>query len=212
MACAHLRRDPDAVRSAAIGFGLGFLVALQLGPMSLFLVRSALRGGLGAGLGVGAGIATVDGVYAALGATGATAVLRLSAVRTSFGLLGAAVLAWLGARSLLAARNPSPVGDHAASSPWPTYRTSVAATAANPLTVLSWAAIFSAVPRDTTPALLVLGVLLGSLTWVTALAVGVTAVRRTLSPRAVRLAASVAGLGLLGFAAVLAWHAVTSTP
>ena len=49
------------MRSIAIGFGLGFLVALQLGPMSLFLVRSTLRGGPAAGLGVGLGIATVDG-------------------------------------------------------------------------------------------------------------------------------------------------------
>mgnify|MGYP007009048284 CR=1 FL=1 len=38
-----------------IGFGLGFLVALQLGPMSLFLVRSTLRGGLFVGLAIGAG-------------------------------------------------------------------------------------------------------------------------------------------------------------
>lgn len=195
--------------SVGIGFGLGFFVALQLGPMSLYLVRSTLRGGLPAGLGVGAGIATVDGVYAALGAAGAAAVLQVTTVRTAVGLLGAAALAWLGVRSLRASRHPAVEGDgRAAASAWPAFRTSVAATAANPLTVLSWAAVFSAVPRDSAPVLLVLGVLLGSLTWVVSLALGVTAVRRAVSARGVQLADAVAGLGLLGFAAALAWNAV----
>lgn len=34
------------MHSTLVGFGLGFFVALQLGPMSLFLVRSTLRAGL----------------------------------------------------------------------------------------------------------------------------------------------------------------------
>jgi putative LysE/RhtB family amino acid efflux pump len=198
------------VRSAAIGFGLGFFVALQLGPMSLFLVRSALRGGLPAGLGVGAGIATVDGLYAAAGAAGATAVLQLSSVQTALGLVGAAAIAYLGIRSLRAARQPAVDGDaRAAASAMPAFRTSVAATAANPMTILSWAAIFSAVPTDTNAALLVLGVFLGSLAWVTGLAAGVSAVRRAVTPRGVQLADAVAGLGLLGFAVALAWRVVS---
>ena len=44
----------------AVGFGLGFFVALQLGPMSLFLMRTTLRAGWLAGLAIGAGIAVVD--------------------------------------------------------------------------------------------------------------------------------------------------------
>ena len=34
------------MHSTLVGFGLGFLAALQLGPMSLFLIRSTLRAGL----------------------------------------------------------------------------------------------------------------------------------------------------------------------
>jgi threonine/homoserine/homoserine lactone efflux protein len=194
------------MRSVAIGFGLGFLVALQLGPMSLFLVRSTLRGGLPAGLGVGAGIATVDGLYAAVGVAGATAVLQIRSVQTALGLIGALVIALLGVRSLRAARHPTTGGDGAASGAATAFRTSVAATVANPLTVLSWAAIFSAVPTDTRPVLLVLGVFVGSLTWVCALALGVAAVRRAVSVRGVQLADGIAGLGLLGFAIALAWR------
>ena len=200
-------RDPVPVHSAAIGFGLGFFVALQLGPMSLFLVRSTLRGGLPAGLGVGAGIATVDGLYAATGAAGATAVLQIDAVQTALGLLGAAAIAWLGLRSLRAARTATVEGDErAAGAALPAFRASLTATAANPMTILSWAAIFSAVPTDTNAVLLVVGVFVGSLTWVTALALGVAAVRRAVSVRGVQLADAVAGVGLLGFAVALAWH------
>ena len=198
------------MRSAVIGFGLGFFVALQLGPMSLFLARSSLRGGLPAGLGVGAGIATVDGLYAAAGAAGATAVLQISSVQTALGLVGAAAIGWLGLRSLRAAQHASvTTDDRAAAAAWPAFRTSVAATAANPMTILSWAAIFSAVPTDTQPVLLVLGVFVGSLSWVTALALTIAAVRRAVTVRGIRLADAVAGLGLLGFAGALAWRTLT---
>src|SRR6266536_5895733 len=88
---------------AAIGFGLGFFVALQLGPMSLFLIRSTLRGGLRIGLAIGAGIAVIDAVYAAAGAAGAAPFLSVGALRLAFGLAGAAVLAWLGVRTVLTA-------------------------------------------------------------------------------------------------------------
>jgi len=55
------------MHSAVTGFGLGFLVALQLGPMSLFLIRSTLRSGWRVGLAIGAGIALVDGATRAVG-------------------------------------------------------------------------------------------------------------------------------------------------
>ena len=68
-------RDNPGVHSLTVGFGLGFLVALQLGPMSLFLIRSTLRGGWAVGLAIGAGIAVVDLLYAAAGAAGAAPLL-----------------------------------------------------------------------------------------------------------------------------------------
>ena len=56
--------------SIVIGFGLGFLVALQLGPISLLLIRSTLRSGATVGLAIGAGVAIIDALYASLGAAG----------------------------------------------------------------------------------------------------------------------------------------------
>jgi hypothetical protein len=40
-----------------VGFGLGFFVAAQLGPLSLFAIRSTLRSGAPIGLAIGAGVA-----------------------------------------------------------------------------------------------------------------------------------------------------------
>src|SRR5215216_4471866 len=79
------------MHSLLVGFGLGFLVALQLGPMSLFLIRSTLRGGWGVGLAVGAGIAVIDALYAAAGAAGAAPLLTIGPLRLILGLAGGAV-------------------------------------------------------------------------------------------------------------------------
>src|SRR3954467_10674336 len=85
------------------GFGLGFLVALQLGPMSLLLIRSTLRHGLIVGLSIGAGIAVIDALYATLGAAGAAPLLTIGPLRVVLGVLGTAVLVWLGTRTLMSA-------------------------------------------------------------------------------------------------------------
>jgi putative LysE/RhtB family amino acid efflux pump len=200
------------MNSVSIGFGLGFFVALQLGPMSLFLIRSTLRSGVRVGLAIGGGIALVDGVYAALGATGAAALLQLSWLRLALGLAGAAVLVVLGVRTLLLAfrvRVGLEVADDVAT-PRRAFLTAVAATSSNPSTIVSWAAIFGAASSATSAAALplVLGVALGSLTWVTVLSCVVAVVRRAVGPRTVRLADGVAGLGLLTFGGVLGWKAL----
>jgi threonine/homoserine/homoserine lactone efflux protein len=199
-----------AVRSAGIGFGLGFLVALQLGPMSLFLVRTVLRSGARAGLGVGAGIALTDLLYAAAGAAGAAPLVAVDAVRDALRLIGATVLLWLGVRSIRAAARPATEADReAAVSPYRAFRTAVAATAANPTTILSWVAVFTALPDDTQPVPLVLGVGIGSLTWFVLLTGGVAAVRQALSRRAIQVADLLAGLGLIAFAVALAWSTLS---
>ena len=202
------------MRSVATGFGLGFFVALQLGPMSLFLIRSTLRAGVTVGLAIGAGIACVDALYAALGAAGAAPLLRIGPLRIALGLLGAAVLVFLGVRTLASAfrvRAGLEVPAEVAS-PGRAFRTSVAATASNPATIGSWAAIFAAATSvsGATPLPLVAGVALGSLTWVTVLAVVVAAVRRPAGPKVIAAADAVAGAGLVGFGVSMGYGAVES--
>jgi putative LysE/RhtB family amino acid efflux pump len=200
--------------SAAIGFGLGFLIAMQLGPMSLFLIRTTLRGGWRLGLAIGAGIAAVDGLYATCGAAGVAPFLSVEPVRLAIGIAGAVVLVVLGVRTLysafrvrLGAEVPAEVA-----TPRRAFLTSMAGTASNPATIVYWAAIFAAATTASATGttggavLLVLGVALGSLTWVTALATATAIARRAAGERAIRVADGVAGAGMIAFGAVLAFN------
>ena len=201
------------MNAAIIGFGLGFFVALQLGPMSLFLIRSTLRSGWRVGAAIGAGIATVDGLYAAAGAGGAAPLLTIHPLRLALGLAGAIVLIWLGARTLYSAFRVRVGGETASeiAGPRRAFLTALGGTASNPSTIVSWAAIFAAastaelVHTTASAIILVVGVAIGSLTWVTLLATGVAVAGRSMSPRSIRVTEGAAGAGLIGFGGVLAY-------
>ncbi len=195
-----------------MGFGLGFLVALQVGPMSLFLVRSTLRGGIRVGLAIGAGIAAIDATYASLGAAGAAPVVTIAPLRVALGLVGAGVLVWLGARTFMSAFRVRAGLEAPADviSARRAFATSLGATASNPATIVSWAAIFAATSSVTDGGVipLVAGVGLGSLTWVVVLACAVALVRQKVGPGAIAAADAVAGVGLLGFGGALGYRTV----
>jgi putative LysE/RhtB family amino acid efflux pump len=194
-----------------LGIGLGFVVALQPGPMSLFLVRSTLRAGWRVGLAIGAGIAAIDGLYAACGAAGAAPLLGVNPIRLALGIAGGAFLLVVGFRTLHSAfrvrLGVEPSLELA--TPRRAFLASVAGTASNPATIASWAAIFAAASTTgaastTTGAmLLIAGVAIGSLGWVSILATAVAAARRGLGARATRLADCIAGVAMLGFGGAL---------
>ena len=203
------------MHSLLVGFGLGFFVALQLGPMSLFLIRSTLRGGWKVGLAIGAGIALIDAIYAALGAAGVAPLLLIGPVKVTLGMVGAAVLIVLGVRTLWTAfriRSGSE-GESEVSDPRTAFKLSLAGTASNPLTIASWAAVFAAAStagaagNASDAAMLIAGVGLGSLTWGCLLASGTAGARRAIGVRAMRVADAIAGIALMGFGAALAIRA-----
>jgi putative LysE/RhtB family amino acid efflux pump len=195
------------MHTLALGFGLGFVVALQIGPLSLWLVRSTLKSGLAVGLAIGVGIAVVDAGYAAAGAAGAAPLLTVGPLETVLGLIGATVMAVLGARTLAAAfKAHETQATHHAASVRRAFVTSLAGTASNPLTIASWAAVFAAAGAagGHNPVLLVAGVGLGSLAWVSLLATGTAGAGRAVGVRVIRAADLVAGSAMLVFAAALA--------
>jgi putative LysE/RhtB family amino acid efflux pump len=200
------------VGAVGVGFGLGFLVALQVGPMSLLLVRSTLRNGLAVGLAIGLGVATIDALYAAAGATGAAGIVQVHAVATAVGLIGAAVLLYLAVRMLHAVLYPREVdGPTLTETPRKAFGTAVGATASNPMTIVSWTAIFGAawVATDANTVLLVVGVAFGSAAWMISLATAVSVVRRRVTRTFVRVVEAIAGIGMLAFAATLAYKTLS---
>jgi threonine/homoserine/homoserine lactone efflux protein len=198
------------------GFVLGFVVGAQVGPIWLLCARTSLRSGLGPGLAVGAGAALVDFSYACLGVAGAAGLLRITGLRVGLGLLGAAVLIVMGARTLWSAwrvRLGAEREDEVAR-PWAAFRTSVAATASNPLTIASWGAVFAAASTarfTSTPSTtveLLLGVGVGSMAWFTVLAAGLQVAGRRMGVGGLRIVDAAAGAGLLAFGGLLAVRTV----
>jgi putative LysE/RhtB family amino acid efflux pump len=197
-----------------VGFGLGFAVAAQVGPVTLLAVRSIIRGGLAVGLAMAAGVAIIDAFYAGAGAAGAGAVLEIEPLRLALGALGVLVLAAIGARTLWSAFRVRLGGetDEEVGTPGRALRTAIAATASNPLTIVSWAAIFAAastaelVASPASAALMVAGVLAGSFAWMTALAAALTLVRRRIGDRGLRILDAASGTGILVFAGLLGWR------
>lgn len=200
------------IAALGLGLGLGAFVAAQVGPVSLLCARTSVRHGARPGLAVGLGAAVVDLIYACLGVAGAAALLQVTALRVGLGLVGAAVLVVLGVRTFAAAFRVRLGGESEAEvmAPAAAFRTALAATASNPLTIASWAAIFSAasvaaaVTDVPSTVALVLGVGLGSLAWFTALAGAFAVAGRRIGDRGLRTVDAVAGMGLVGFGGLLA--------
>lgn len=200
-----------------VGFGLGFFVGSQPGPVALLCVRSVLRGAFATGVAIGAGAALIDLLYASLGLAGAATLLEIDALRIALGAVGALVLAAIGAHTLWAAFRVRLGGELPAevATPRRAFATSVAATASNPLTIATWGAIFAAASTASLgdiagspagAALLLGGVALGTLTAFAALSGLVSLVRHRFGPRLMALVDGVAGAGLLGFAGLLGWR------
>jgi threonine/homoserine/homoserine lactone efflux protein len=195
----------------AVGFGLGLFVGAQPGPVSLLCVRSVLRGALSTGVAIGAGAAVVDALYASAGLAGAASLLEIDALRVGLGTAGVLVLGLIGARTLWSAFRIRLGGEAAdeVATPRRAFLTSLAATASNPLTIATWAAIFAAASTASVsePApLLIMGVAVGTLTAFTALSALVSLVRVRFGPRLLAAVDAVAGAGLLGFAGLLGWR------
>lgn len=182
------------------GFALGFAVAAGFGPISVLALTSGLRHGFAPAFGVAVGVALVDGFYALLAGLGLAAL----APEDELQVVGGVALVVIGASMVKLSG-----GEAMALS---TFRrgltVSLAATLANPLTIVSWAAAFTAVvpeldiSRGAVVGVLPPSVSLGTLTWFTILALAATYFGRRLGPRTLRAASVVAGVAIAVFGLV----------
>jgi threonine/homoserine/homoserine lactone efflux protein len=193
------------------GLGIGALAAATVGPIWLLCVRTSARFGWRSGAAIGLGASLVDLGYAVLGALGAAALLQVAPLRIGLGLLGAGVLVFLGARTLRDAWRirvgAEFVGEVIA--PRRALRTGLLATASNPLTILTWGAVFggaaaaSVADGPASAAVFVLGIGLGSLLFHLTLAGAAAALGGRMGPTALRWTDVVSGVGLVGFGTLL---------
>jgi putative LysE/RhtB family amino acid efflux pump len=193
-----------------VGFGLGLFVAAQIGPVSLLIVRSVLRGNFRIGLAMASAVALVDVTYAALGIAGlGRALERTQGAELAFGIVGGAVLIalglrtiWIGFRARFGLETAEEVG-----TPRRAFATTVAATAFNPLTIALWTAAAPAAVTGSGSSLatveLLVGVGAGTLTWYTAFAGAVALARGRIGPRLLSAIDIGAGAGIAGFGVYL---------
>jgi threonine/homoserine/homoserine lactone efflux protein len=189
----------------ARGFVIGLSIAAPVGPIGVLCIRRTLAEGRLAGLATGLGAATADALYGAVAGFGVTAVTGLllgweGAIR----LVGGLFLCYLGAKTLRAApaERPATAGGRGLLG---AYGSALALTLTNPLTILSFAAIFAGLGAGATAgsyagaALLVLGVLLGSALWWLILSGVVSLARGRLTPAALRWVNRLSGGVLIAF-------------
>jgi threonine/homoserine/homoserine lactone efflux protein len=207
------------VSSVALrGFVLGFAIAASPGPIFFLCLRRTLVRGWLNGLVSGFGVATADGFYAALAAFGIGAVTSvLVGERRWLAMIGGAVLVVLGLRTVVYRPKsgdaaPSPNGSGLA---W-AYLSTLGLTITNPATIISFAALVAALGIGlgggySRPAVLVLGVFVGSAMWWCVLAGLAAGLRARVTPRVVRGISTISGLVILalGLAAVVTSLIVT---
>lgn len=199
------------------GLVLGFAIAAPVGPVGVLVIRRSLADGRAAGFISGLGAATADGIYGAVAGLGLTLVSAFLVEQQGWlRLVGGAFLCYLGAKTLLA----RPAGEAAAdetskggSLPG-AYASTFFLTLTNPMTILSFAAIFAGMGAGTGSeggsfaALLVAGVFFGSASWWLLLSSGAGLLRGKVGARGMRAVNLVSGTLIVAFGVTAFWGGI----
>jgi threonine/homoserine/homoserine lactone efflux protein len=186
------------------GLGIGFSIAAPVGPIGILCIRRSLIDGPAVGFATGLGAAVADAMYGCIAAFGLTALSRLLVDRKRWlALLGGGFLVWLGLQTLVSVPPSGPV-EGGSSSLLAAFGTTVALTATNPMTVLSFVAIFAgfgvAQSTDARSAMsLVSGVFLGSALWWLLLSTVAGFLRKSFNPDWLIVIHRLSGVILLAF-------------
>jgi threonine/homoserine/homoserine lactone efflux protein len=191
------------------GFVLGFTIAAAVGPIALLCIRRTLAEGRVVGLASGMGVATADATYGAVAAFGLTAVTDLLVDwRRGLGLVGGLFLLWLAWRTIRSVPGEvASAANGARRGLLGAYLSTLGLTLTNPMTILSFAALFVGLNvtggNAAGAALLTLGVFAGSAAWWVVLVTVVGAMRSRLTPAGMRRI-NVASGALIGAFALFA--------
>ncbi len=199
------RTIPCAVEYFVRGLIIGFSIAAPVGPIGILCIRRSLADGVRTGLVLGLGAATADAMYGVVAGFGLTFVSDLLlGHRTALGLGGGAFLCYLGAKTFFAkpADQPAAVkGSGLLAAYFPT----VLLTLTNPMTILSFVAVFAgfglagSTPNYSAASALVAGVFGGSALWWVLLSGGVSLYRSRLTPAWMQAINRVSGAVIFAF-------------
>ncbi len=199
------------------GFVLGFTIAAAVGPISLLCIRRTLAEGRLVGLVSGLGVATADATYGAIAAFGLTAVTDLLVDgRRALGLVGGLFLLWLAWRTFRAVPGEAARADGSRRRALPgAYLSTLGLTLTNPMTILSFAALFVGLGVTGGNAMgatmLTAGVFAGSAAWWVILVGLVGALRTRVTSGGLRRVNLASGV-LIGAFAMIALASALAAP
>lgn len=155
------------------GLLIGLSIAATVGPMSVLCIQRTLNKGQIYGLVSGLGIATADGVYGSIAAFGLTLIMNFLIMEQIWiRLIGGIFLIYLGIKTMLSKPPETAATPNMQTNGYPgAYASTFLLTLTNPLTILSFAAIFagigvgSASKSFLSATAIVLGVYSGSALW-----------------------------------------------
>jgi threonine/homoserine/homoserine lactone efflux protein len=187
------------------GLVIGFSIAAPVGPIGVLCIRRTLTGGRILGLLSGLGAATADAIYGCVAGFGMTFISSfLIHQKMWLGMVGGLFLCYLGLKTFLA--KPAEQASSAASAgSIGAYASTFFLTLTNPMTILSFAAIFAGLGIGSSrgnylsAAVLVLGVFTGSSLWWLALSIGFSTIRSKFNPQGLRWVNRVSGVVISGF-------------
>lgn len=190
------------------GLVIGFSIAAPVGPIGVLCIRRTLAEGRTIGFASGLGAATADAFYGCVAGLGLTFISDLLVRQQSWlRLIGGLFLCYLGIKTLLSkpaeraavAQGAGLVG---------AYGSTFLLTLTNPMTILSFAAVFAGLGLAgtagdyTTALILVAGVFLGSALWWLLLSGGVSLVRTRFKPQGLLWGNRISGLVIVAFGLV----------
>lgn len=187
---------------------IGFSIAAPVGPIGVLCIRRTLSDGRLTGLVTGLGAASADAVYGILAAFGLVSITNLLiGGQTWLRLIGGVFLCYLGIKTLLAQPPREEIPEQRTGLAG-AYTTTFLLTLTNPLTILSFAAVFAGMGLASTggdygsAVILVVGVFLGSASWWLILVGVVGILRGRFKPSMLRWVNIIAGLIITGFGVV----------
>lgn len=157
---------------------IGFSIAAPVGPIGVLCVRRSLLEGRQVGLVTGMGAATADAIYGCVAAFGLMAISSaLVGYRSWLGFLGGLFLCYLGARTFMSSP-AARVAEIQGRGLLAAYLSTLFLTLTNPMTILSFVAVFAGFGLGSSPnylaaSVLVTGVFIGSALWWLLLSSGV---------------------------------------
>ena len=196
------------------GFILGFTIAASVGPISLLVIRRTLAEGRLYGLVSGMGVATADAMYGAIAAFGLAAITDLLVnAREVLGLVGGVFLLWFAWQTIRSTPSEAATVTTRRRGYAGAYFSILGLTMANPMTILSFGALFAGLGVTSgatgNAALVVLGVLLGSASWWVVLTTVLGTLRTRVTPTGIHRINLVSGVVIGIFAVVVIASAVT---